>query len=595
MFPFKLSGRNSMVECQLPKLKVASSILVARSNIYPELKDMHINKRLLVLAVFCLSSPAFTERSVAQKKHQAKPRPAQTATALVDRWDAMLKDEKFDAVVAETSKSIERNPGMALAFRFRGRAYHELEKYDLADRDAEEVVRSISKPRTAREFEAVCGAKATLYKPWTEVIADCGAALKLNPRLSGALLLRANAYSRNKQYDLAIKDYTTALSADPKNATAYSGRAFTYRLEKQTKAALIDINKAIELKPEKADYYHTRALIYGQINESEKAIADYTKAIELLPSFYFAYLNRASHYLENKDNDRALFDYTKAIDTWGGKVFTEPYLRRAKIYAARGEKEKAVADLTRALEIDPRAVDLLVERGLSYFKSEQIDAAIIDFTKAIEVDRSAADALLLRGSSYYKKKVYDLALSDISKAIEYEPKSSTAYNLRGNVYYSKKEYDLAIVDYTTALTLNPEREHFYLRQRAGAYEAKGDKTRADEDRKRADDVAKKWACAYNPTDLATPRPGLVGANLLNTTSVAIKVFIDGALQCETGADGNCSFAVIPGRHFIVVQRAGSADLAMRFDTPRPPNRLSIVFGASGLTTVDCGSATTRNP
>ncbi len=28
-----ISGRNSMVECQLPKLKVASSILVARSNV----------------------------------------------------------------------------------------------------------------------------------------------------------------------------------------------------------------------------------------------------------------------------------------------------------------------------------------------------------------------------------------------------------------------------------------------------------------------------------------------------------------------------------------------------------------------------------
>ena len=33
MFAFEVSGRNSMVECQLPKLKVASSSLVARSNI----------------------------------------------------------------------------------------------------------------------------------------------------------------------------------------------------------------------------------------------------------------------------------------------------------------------------------------------------------------------------------------------------------------------------------------------------------------------------------------------------------------------------------------------------------------------------------
>jgi hypothetical protein len=34
---FPASGRNSMVECQLPKLKVASSILVARSKIFEKI------------------------------------------------------------------------------------------------------------------------------------------------------------------------------------------------------------------------------------------------------------------------------------------------------------------------------------------------------------------------------------------------------------------------------------------------------------------------------------------------------------------------------------------------------------------------------
>ena len=33
MVAFKIRGRNSMVECQLPKLKVASSSLVTRSKL----------------------------------------------------------------------------------------------------------------------------------------------------------------------------------------------------------------------------------------------------------------------------------------------------------------------------------------------------------------------------------------------------------------------------------------------------------------------------------------------------------------------------------------------------------------------------------
>ena len=39
----KSSGRNSMVECQLPKLKVASSILVARSIFPQEILDSRIH------------------------------------------------------------------------------------------------------------------------------------------------------------------------------------------------------------------------------------------------------------------------------------------------------------------------------------------------------------------------------------------------------------------------------------------------------------------------------------------------------------------------------------------------------------------------
>ncbi len=62
-----------------------------------------------------------------------------------------------------------------------------------------------------------------------------------------------------------------------------------------------------------------------------------------------------------------------------------------------------------------------------------------------------------------------------------------AYVYRGMNYNAKKEHDKAIADFSKALELDPKHAFAY-KNRADAYEAKGEKMLADKDRQKAKEL-----------------------------------------------------------------------------------------------------------
>lgn len=542
----------------------------------------------LNVATLLLSLIISVAETSGQKPGRVSFRAALAKTTMSARWEAMLKEKKFDELVVETTAAIERNPTAAVAFRYRANAYRELGKRDLATKDYEEVIRLITKPVRADDHEALCAARTGLLQPWKQAIEACTAAIKLEPRRTSALLLRAGAYSRGGEYELAIKDHSSVIALEPKRAEAYSGRAFALRLSKRLAPALVDINEAIRLKPDEADFHHTLGLIKAESGDPDGSITAYSKAIELLPTFYFAYVNRASHYVDKNEIDLALADYTKAIDTWGGKMFADPYLERAKIYRLKRDRTKELADLTRAAEIESSNTTVFISRAALYVEADEYDKAVADLSRVIGLNPGIAEVWYLRGAIYYQKKIYDLALNDLSKAIELSSKNDAAHNLRGNVYFAKREFDLAVADYTTAAELNPKQAFLYLRHRAMARDAKGDKAGAAADQKHAADLADKLACSKDLKVNGGVPPGNAMGSVFHAASGApIDVYVDGALVCKTASGAHCTYTVAPGRHFIIA-RKGNSQSNIAIDLVAY-SHTAVVYGPSGLAvTLLCG-------
>lgn len=97
-------------------------------------------------------------------------------------------------------------------------------------------------------------------------LTDLDQALKLNPRLMGALMGRGALYNQLQKLELAIADYDAFLEHSPHsifNIAAYFGRGSAYARLGQYEEAIVDFEKALSLDPDDAI---KAALLYSLAN-----------------------------------------------------------------------------------------------------------------------------------------------------------------------------------------------------------------------------------------------------------------------------------------------------------------------------------------
>jgi len=81
----------------------------------------------------------------------------------------------------------------------------------------------------------------------------------------------------------ALEDFNRAIKIDPKLAGGYLGRANTLNIMGRYGESIEDYDTALEIDPKLANAYINRASAYSHLEEYEKAIADYEKGLELDP------------------------------------------------------------------------------------------------------------------------------------------------------------------------------------------------------------------------------------------------------------------------------------------------------------------------
>ena len=115
-------------------------------------------------------------------------------------------------------------------------------------------------------------------KKWKEVIANCNAALELNPNNTWAYSLRGGAYLNMREFRRALEDFDKAIELDDRNDTAYCGRGNVYEYLNEREKAIADFTRAIELKPTAPEPYYYRGVSYTNSGDSKRGKTDMTKA-----------------------------------------------------------------------------------------------------------------------------------------------------------------------------------------------------------------------------------------------------------------------------------------------------------------------------
>jgi tetratricopeptide (TPR) repeat protein len=268
------------------------------------------------------------------------------------------------------------------------------------------------------------------------------------PRTAGAFLDRGITLASQGEYESAIADFTEAIKLNPALSAAYllRGRAVY--------ASVSDvINIAENFERVGVYFFFGRQISKEQTQAYDRAIADFTEALRLDGNNAVIYLNRGEAYIQKADYDKAIADLNQAIRH--NPMYARAYISRGLTYNYKGDGDKAIADYNQAINVDPNDFAAYNNRGIAYDDKGDYDRAIADYIQAIRLDPNGAAAYVNRGVAYSNKGDYDRAIADYTQAIRLDPNYVFAYNNRGIAYYNKRDYNRAIADYEAALRINP--------------------------------------------------------------------------------------------------------------------------------------------
>ena len=145
-----------------------------------------------------------------------------------------------------------------------------------------------------------------------------------------------------------------------------------------------------------------------------------------------------------------------------------------------GAYDRAIRNLNRAIEIDPRHVQALANRGVAWRKKGRYIRAIADLTRAIEITPERPALLINRGMAFEGMAAFRTAAQDYSRAITVAPDSAAAFRHRGNIRRQLGEYAGAIEDYDRAIRLDGKSADAYF-QRGKAHLLAGNAEQAEAD------------------------------------------------------------------------------------------------------------------
>ena len=148
--------------------------------------------------------------------------------------------------MADYDKAIQLNPKSVYAYNNRGANFQRKGDYARASADYGEVIRL--QPNNVDAWAARCWVRAAGGREVQQALSDCNQALKIKADAPDVLDTRGFVHLRLGKSDDAIKDYDAALKLEPKLAGALYGRGLAKQKKGDKAGATADIAAAKALK-----------------------------------------------------------------------------------------------------------------------------------------------------------------------------------------------------------------------------------------------------------------------------------------------------------------------------------------------------------
>ena len=158
-----------------------------------------------------------------------------------------LKQGNYSAVIAQTSAMLAKKPANGALLVTRGIAYLRTRRQADADRDF--AAARVAAGKDANALNSLCWSKATHNAALASALADCDAALKIQPDMANVLDSRGFVLLRLGRYQDAADSYDRALALRPKASESLYGRGLARRHLGKTADGDADLAAAKAVNP----------------------------------------------------------------------------------------------------------------------------------------------------------------------------------------------------------------------------------------------------------------------------------------------------------------------------------------------------------
>ena len=349
------------------------------------------------------------------------PKKDKKTLALVQSKRALVHLALTDTTAALTDigTAIRLVPDEKDYYKQRGDLYYEMSRYDLSDRDYEQM-QKLDKSNTYSYMGL--GRNAVARKDYDRAIALYDHVVQLAPEDDSGYSFRAEAYLLRRDYPRAVEDFVTAISLmdddiDPKAFQVFGilcdsaaaplrarlkvqrneepnlliwplllaalervqmnyGRAVNYRLE------------AYALKPANSTTYGL-AVDLASLNLHEAALSWNARAEAADSTNINIPLQRAQQLIELRryDEAKAALDRAQTLDAKNLRL----YLLRAMIHRKQKHNDAALEALDTALSINEENAFLHDQRGRLLLKMGQKERAAADFRRELAIEKTPDD------------------------------------------------------------------------------------------------------------------------------------------------------------------------------------------------------------
>lgn len=179
------------------------------------------------------------------------------------------------------------------------------------------------------------------------------------------------------------------------------------------------------------------------------SLRDFEAALKITPGSYSALRGRAVLLSDLERYDEAERAFTAMLTENETQALL--YLDRGLVRRRAGRREQARADFTAALQLDPRYVDALVQRGRLDFDRQDHAAALVDLDAATKIAPKDTFALYWYARALSEKGDQRLALLAFNRLVAIEPDDAVNWVQRGRVQENRGDYAGALRSYDLGL------------------------------------------------------------------------------------------------------------------------------------------------